>query len=42
MKKIIVIGIIVLFVGVSFSSAIGVNIEKTSFPLNVGETAWWT
>jgi hypothetical protein len=41
MKKIIILGVVILFVGVGFSSGIGVNIEQTSFPLNVGETAWW-
>jgi hypothetical protein len=41
MKKLIVIGIIVLFVGVGFSSGIGVNVEQSSSPLNIGELAWW-
>ena len=41
MKKVIVIGVIALFIGVGFTSGIGVNVEQTSYTLNAGETAWW-
>jgi len=41
MKKIVVIGVIALFIGVGFTSVIGVNVEQISYSLNVGELAWW-
>jgi hypothetical protein len=41
MKKIIATCIIALFIGVGFTSGLGVNVEKKSYPLNTGELAWW-
>jgi hypothetical protein len=41
MKKLLVVGIIILFIGVSFTSCVGVNVKQSSSPLNTGELAWW-
>ena len=41
MKKIIILGIVVLFVGMGFTSVTGINVEQTSCSLMTGETAWW-
>ena len=40
-KKLLVVGIIILFVGMGFTSGIGINAGQTSFPLNQGLIAWW-
>ena len=40
-RKLLVVGIIILFFGVCFTSGIGVKIEQTNFPLKYDETAWW-
>jgi len=41
MRKIVILGVIVLFVGVGFTSGIGINVEQTSYSFNARETAWW-
>jgi len=41
MKKGLVFGIVVLFIGAGITSCAGVNVEKTNYLLNIGELAWW-
>jgi hypothetical protein len=40
-RHLLVVGIIFLFIGVCFSSCIGVNVEQTNLPLNPWNGAWW-
>jgi hypothetical protein len=41
LRRGLVCGIAILFLGLCITSSIGVNVEQTNFPLNAGELAWW-
>jgi hypothetical protein len=41
LKRGLVCGIAILFLGLCITSGTGVDVEQTSFPLNRGPLAWW-
>ena len=41
LKRGLVCGIAILFLGLCITSSTGVNVEQKPFPLTKGETAWW-
>ena len=41
LKRGLVCGIAILFLGLCITSGTGVNVEQKTFPLMVGELAWW-
>jgi hypothetical protein len=41
LKRGLVCGIAILFLGLCITSSTGVNVDQKTFPLNKGELAWW-